>query len=84
MILLPGNGKGYWIVMEPPAARAQKLAYFQIFITEEVAEQVEGFSGLTRSELTLDRWAGVFQVLKLGSIILLAPDVLNSEKGEIP
>ena len=57
------NGKGAWFVMVPPASRTLKLAYFQPFLPQEVTEQEKVFTGLPRSECTLERWSGVFQVI---------------------
>ena len=82
--LLLGNGKGAWVVMVPTAERDLKLTYSQTFLTKGVPEQGEGFIGLPRSEYTLERWSGVFQLLQLGSILLLNPDIIRRSKGELP
>ena len=34
--LLTGNVKVAWVVVAPPASRAQKSAYLQLFLTQEV------------------------------------------------
>ena len=63
--------------MAPPVSRAPILAYFHPFLTQEVEDQVEGFMVLSRSNFTLEVWAGTFQVLKAGSILLVTPRVVN-------
>ena len=50
---MPCNAKWFGVFMLPLEARVHKLEYFHMFCTEEVVEQVEGFIGITRSELTL-------------------------------
>ena len=60
----PVNRKGAWFVMEPTSARYPIYAYFHTLLTQDVVDQVEGFTGLQRSEFTFEIWAGVFQVLK--------------------
>ena len=44
---------------------------------------MENFAGLLRSEYTLDRWEGVFQLLKSGPILLLTQDVGMIFKGKL-
>ena len=65
-------------------ARTQISAYFYLLLTQGVIYQVEIITRLMRSELTLNKLAWIFQVIKPRSRPLLTPVVVIIEKGELP